>query len=1020
MMNIRLVWAGTVALAMVLGCTEGLAKGTATAPVADYNSAQVAAANGVVTVPFGGILAKPVYTVSAGTLAQINSNFTITLPSGFTFVNIPTLTGPGGATFSPVSGGATSNFCEYKIGGVNIAAGQTISVGSFEVAGATALESQFGGNVLPMTFQSTNNGIASNNDTAPLSVPVFQSAVGSLPDTISPGSGFINTGSTPPATQFVPNGATIATSAQVATFAINTELQDPFNANAPVLSPNGTANSLNPADTANITVDGDFHGIGAAYADPTVTTCASTVPAGSFTGPITASSLTFNAVPINTPVQICMIPDGVNQIDASTNPFVYTYSAGNGVTDYFGGLSQTTANNFYSYAGPPIPQVAFSPSAIPPDGTTQSSMTVTILNPAHNSVALTGVAFSNTLPTGLKLANVVSDGCGGGGSFTATGFTKSGIVLALGASCVEQVNVIAPLGTAVGTYVDTTSYVTSNQEFGGPESGTLTVTTDPIFTLSVAETGTGSGTVTSSPSGINCSTTSNQCASGFASGTSVTLSAAPAPFSSTFTGWSGAGCSGTGTCVVPINQAQNVTANFDQVTYPLNIIESGTGAGQVTSSPAGIACSLTSTQCSATYVGGTAVTLTASAAAGSSFAGWSGGGCTGTAPCTVTMSTAQVVTAAFTQIPSFMLSVVSSGAGSGTVTSMPSGINCGAICNASYQTGTQVKLTAAAASGSTFAGWSGGGCSGIAACTVTITGGTAVAASFVPDTASNLTLVAAVLPDSRSVQVGATPTAFATMINAGPADASTCTIAPAISIPASFVFQTTDPTTNALTGTANTPVNIASGAAQSFVIAFTPTAAFAPTDVALTFSCANAPSPAASTVGVDTLNLSASVSPVPDVVALAASGDPGYVDIPGATGTGVFAVATVNLGVDATITASANIGTANLPVTLTVCQTDPASGACVATPAPSATTDIPANATPTFGIFATGGGSIADMPGVNRVFVTFTDSSGTPARRNLSRGQDAVTAVFVAPRKLALGATSPSGYAWAKDRFRRR
>jgi hypothetical protein len=241
---------------------------------------------------------------------------------------------------------------------------------------------------------------------------------------------------------------------------------------------------------------------------------------------------------------------------------------------------------------------------------------------------------------------------------------------------------------------------------------------------------------------------------------------------------------------------------------------------------------------------------------------------------------------------------------------------------------------------------------------------------------SNLTLVAAVLPTSRSVQLGATPTAFATMINAGPADASTCTIAPATSIPASFVFQTTDPTTNALTGTANTPVNIASGAAQSFAIAFTPTAAFAPTDVALTFNCANAPSPAASITGVNTLNLSASTTPVPDIVALAASGDPGYVDIPGATGTGVFAVATVNLGIDATITAAANTGGVNLPVTLTLCETNPSTGACLSAPTPTVTTSIAANATPTFGIFVTGSGRVADSPGVNRIFVTFTDLDG--------------------------------------------
>jgi hypothetical protein len=311
------------------------------------------------------------------------------------------------------------------------------------------------------------------------------------------------------------------------------------------------------------------------------------------------------------------------------------------------------------------------------------------------------------------------------------------------------------------------------------------------------------------------------------------------------------------------------------------------------------------------------------------------------------------------------------------VASTPSGIACGATCTASFQQGSQITLTAVSANGSTFAGWSGGGCSGDQSCSVTLGANTTVNASFVANSAANLTLVAAVLPLSRSVQIGNTATAFATMIDAGPADASTCTIAPVTTIPASFVFQTTNPATNALTGTANTPANIAAGQAQSFVIALTPTAAFAPTNVAFAFTCANAPSPAATTIGVDTLNLSGSTTPVPDVVALAASGDPGFVDIPGATGTGVFAVATVNLGIDATITASANTGTANLPIILTVCETNPTSGVCMAAPAPSAIADIQPNATPTFGVFVTGSAAVANLPGVNRVFVTFNDSGGT-------------------------------------------
>jgi hypothetical protein len=125
---------------------------------------------------------------------------------------------------------------------------------------------------------------------------------------------------------------------------------------------------------------------------------------------------------------------------------------------------------------------------------------------------------------------------------------------------------------------------------------------------------------------------------------------------------------------------------------------------------------------------------------------------------------------------------------------------------------------------------------------------------------TNIALVAAMLPESRSVEVGATATAFATMINAG--TALGCTIAPQTVIPATFLFQTTNPNTNTLTGTPNTPADIAQGAAQSFVIALTPTAAFAPTDIVFTFSCANA-SPVATLTGINTLNLSGSTTRSP-------------------------------------------------------------------------------------------------------------------------------------------------------------
>ena len=243
-------------------------------------------------------------------------------------------------------------------------------------------------------------------------------------------------------------------------------------------------------------------------------------------------------------------------------------------------------------------------------------------------------------------------------------------------------------------------------------------------------------------------------------------------------------------------------------------------------------------------------------------------------------------------------------------------------------------------------------------------------------------LVAAVLPSSRSVQVGATATAFATIINAGSATAILCAPTLVTGLPATFTYQTTDPTTNQVIGSPNTPISVGAGAIQSFVVALTPTAAIAPTDVQFNFDCANT-DPAPINVGLNTLLLSASVTPVPDIVALAATAtNDGVVNIPGTNGTGAFAVATVNVGASANITASADTGGASIPVNLFICQTDPGTGACLASPASSVTTTINPNATPTFAVFVQGGGTVTFDPAAKRIFVRF--SSGGVTRGSTS------------------------------------
>jgi len=171
---------------------------------------------------------------------------------------------------------------------------------------------------------------------------------------------------------------------------------------------------------------------------------------------------------------------------------------------------------------------------------------------------------------------------------------------------------------------------------------TVTATFDsaPPPTLTVTPAGAGTGSVTSAPAGVDCGAT---CAFSFPYGTSATLTATPAA-GSVFSGWSGGGCSGTGTCTLTLNANTTVTATFGLAPSTLTITRAGTGTGTVTSAPVGVNCGAT---CASSFAHGTSITLTAAPAAGSLFSGWSGGGCSGTGICTLTLNADTTVTATF-------------------------------------------------------------------------------------------------------------------------------------------------------------------------------------------------------------------------------------------------------------------------------------------------------------------------------------------------------------------------------------
>jgi hypothetical protein len=107
-------------------------------------------------------------------------------------------------------------------------------------------------------------------------------------------------------------------------------------------------------------------------------------------------------------------------------------------------------------------------------------------------------------------------------------------------------------------------------------------TLPPQRTLTITPGGAGSGVVTSSPAGIDCGTS---CSASFAEGSTVTLTAT-APPGMVFAGWTGGGCSGTGTCVVTMGAAQSVTATFNLVPTS-NSTSASSSATAGTTPPAG-------------------------------------------------------------------------------------------------------------------------------------------------------------------------------------------------------------------------------------------------------------------------------------------------------------------------------------------------------------------------------------------------------------------------------------------------
>jgi hypothetical protein len=344
-----------------------------------------------------------------------------------------------------------------------------------------------------------------------------------------------------------------------------------------------------------------------------------------------------------------------------------------------------------------------------------------------------------------------------------------------------------------------------------PNNSTLTVA------LQAATGSNGSGAVTSSPSGITCSLAagvgSNSCQSTFTTGTTVTLTATPAA-GNTLIGWSGGCVATTGnplqstaalssnqTCTAVFSDGGVATPNQAVLGMTLQAATGSSGAGSITSVPAGLSCSLApgiATQtCSANFAPGATVTLNAVPSATSAVLGWSGT-CVGSLidpnQATITMNGNQDCRVIFGNSGggstdpvdlAVTLNAAAGTRGGGTVVSAPAGIACSLAtgstttsCTAEFERNSAVTLTATPNLDSVFVGWTGS-CLPVAGqptqATVQMTADRACIATFgeLGATRVDLALTLGAL-GGASGSVSSTPTGLACSIASGQQSAS-CT-----------------------------------------------------------------------------------------------------------------------------------------------------------------------------------------------------------------------------------------------------
>lgn len=413
-------------------------------------------------------------TIGAGAVTASNGA-TNAQPASATLTNLPGVSIQKVFSSNPIQAGVGNSsmltFTILNTSGVSLSGlGFTDTLPVGVTVSPPVTSSQCGGTISYSTDPSTHRdtirlqgGALAKDGSCTIQVPVTAPSVGSYLNCI-------------PANNVVTDQGTSNGNQTCDTLVVNNTLLPPSiqKSFTPASIPAGTTSVLkftitNPvANTVALT--------GIAFTDilpdhvtvaspPNVSQCGGTVTT-STDGTTHLDTITFSGGQVGTSPRTCDIVVAVTSTTGGSYP-----NTTSEVTSTNGGTGNS-ANATLTVVEPPLISKAFSPSSIPAGGT--ATLTFTITNPAHNTVALSGVAFTDNLPSGVTISGTpTSPQCGGTVTNTANSVSLSGGAIAMGGSCTVSVNVTAAAG---GTYLNTSNAVTSaNGGTGNTASDTLTV-----------------------------------------------------------------------------------------------------------------------------------------------------------------------------------------------------------------------------------------------------------------------------------------------------------------------------------------------------------------------------------------------------------------------------------------------------------------------------------------------------------------------------------------------------------------